>query len=180
MKTLSKAKRIKFNKEFAKGNQYTYINADGKVQDLVANYYWEERPVYNHTESLVEWAKQKMKDVQFLPDEEEQAFYGESGLVERLIPYQRLYNSLKGRYQEYVNRLSLGIAVVEDGSVDVSDLDSEGINPGKVLIYRQGSVPPSIQYPDADILPTISKECERVWSDMSDIADSFVNYYTNR
>ena len=59
-------------------------------------------------------------------------------------------------------------------------INREGINPGKVLIYRQGSVPPSIQYPDADILPTISKECERVWSDMSDIADSFVNYYTNR
>jgi hypothetical protein len=33
----------------------------------------------------------------------------------------------------------MGIMTVEDGSIDVDDLTEEGLSPGKVLVYRQGS-----------------------------------------
>ena len=71
------------------------------------------------------------------------SFFG-SSIVERLIPVQRAYNAVKNRKHEFLNRLSMGILTVEDGSVDTDNLEEEGLSPGKVLIYRQGSTPPSI------------------------------------
>lgn len=69
------------------------------------------------------------------------AFYGIS-LIERLIPVQRAYNAVKNRKHEFLNRLALGVMTVEDGSVDTDNLEEEGLSPGKVLIYRQGSPAP--------------------------------------
>lgn len=37
----------------------------------------------------------------------------------------------------------MGAVAVEDGSVDVDELAEEGLMPGKILVYRQGSTPPS-------------------------------------
>ena len=71
------------------------------------------------------------------------AFFGAS-MVERLIPVQRAYNAVKNRKQEFLNRLSMGVITVEDGSVDTDDLAEEGLSPGKIIVYRQGSNPPSI------------------------------------
>lgn len=70
-------------------------------------------------------------------------FWGNS-IVERLIPIQRSYNAIKNRKHEFLNRIALGILTVEDGSVDVDNLEDEGLSPGKVLVYRQGSTPPTI------------------------------------
>lgn len=64
-------------------------------------------------------------------------FFGAS-IIERLIPVQKAYNAVKNRKHEFLNRLSMGIMKVEDGSVDVDDLAEEGLSPGKVLVYRQG------------------------------------------
>ena len=66
------------------------------------------------------------------------SFFGTS-VVERMIPLQRSYNAVKNRKHEYLNRISMGILAVEDGSVDMENLEEEGLSPGKVLIYRQGS-----------------------------------------
>ncbi len=66
------------------------------------------------------------------------SFFGAS-VVERMIPLQRSYNAVKNRKHEYLNRISMGILAVEDGSVDMDNLEEEGLSPGKVLIYRQGS-----------------------------------------
>jgi hypothetical protein len=33
---------------------------------------------------------------------------------------------------------------VEDGSIDVDDLSNDGLSPGKVLVYRQGSKAPEM------------------------------------
>ncbi len=66
------------------------------------------------------------------------SFFGTS-VVERMIPLQRSYNAVKNRKHEYLNRISMGILAVEDGSVDMDNLEAEGLSPGKVLIYRQGS-----------------------------------------
>ncbi|MBQ8844914.1 MAG: hypothetical protein IJ008_02730 [Clostridia bacterium] len=78
-------------------------------------------------------------------------FWGES-LVERLIPIQRAYNAVKNRKHEFLNRLSMGVLTVEDGSIDIENLEDEGLSPGKVLVYRQGATPP--QYMDTESLPS--------------------------
>ncbi|MDD4291583.1 MAG: hypothetical protein PHX51_05050 [Clostridia bacterium] len=77
-------------------------------------------------------------------------FWGKS-IIERLIPLQRAYNALKNRKYEYLNRLSIGVLAVEDGSVDVDSLEQEGLQPGKILTYRQGCTPPG--YMSNAILP---------------------------
>ena len=38
----------------------------------------------------------------------------------------------------------MGVLTVEDGSTDVDDLAEEGLSPGKVLVYRQGSKAPEM------------------------------------
>ncbi len=68
-------------------------------------------------------------------------FFGTS-VVERIIPVQRAYNAVKNRKHEYMNRLAVGVLAVEDGSVDTDSLEEEGLPPGKVVVYRQGSTPP--------------------------------------
>ncbi|MBO5224210.1 MAG: hypothetical protein J6C23_06845 [Clostridia bacterium] len=73
-------------------------------------------------------------------------FYGIS-MVERCIPVQRAYNAVKNRKHEFMNRIAMGVLAVEDGSVDTRDLEEEGLGPGKILIYRQGSNPPRLLDP---------------------------------
>lgn len=68
-------------------------------------------------------------------------FFG-SCVVERIIPVQRAYNSVKNRKHEFMNRIAMGVLAVEDGSVDTEALEEEGLPPGKILVYRQGSTPP--------------------------------------
>ena len=70
-------------------------------------------------------------------------FWGVS-VVERCIPVQRAYNALKNRKQEFLNRLSMGVLMVEDGACDIDNLEEEGLTPGKVVVYRQGANPPSM------------------------------------
>lgn len=70
-------------------------------------------------------------------------FFGKS-IVERLIPVQRAYNAVKNRKHEFLNRISMGMIAVEDGSVDTDELCEDGLVPGKVLIYRQGGTPPEM------------------------------------
>ena len=66
------------------------------------------------------------------------SFFGGS-IIERLIPVQRAYNAVKNRKHEYLNRMAMGVLMVEDGSVDIDDLAEEGLAPGKIVVYRQGS-----------------------------------------
>lgn len=73
--------------------------------------------------------------------EQPACFFGMS-VIERLIPVQRAYNAVKNRKHEFMARLSNGILVAEDGSIDLEALEEEGLPPGKVIVYRQGSVPP--------------------------------------
>lgn len=70
------------------------------------------------------------------------SFWGAS-IVERIIPIQRSFNAVKNRKHEFLNRVSMGVLTVEDGSCDVDNLEQEGLCPGKILVYRQGSTPPS-------------------------------------
>ncbi len=71
------------------------------------------------------------------------SFFGQS-VINRLIPLQRAYNAVRNRKHEFLNRLAIGIVTAEDGSMDFDELCEEGLAPGKVLVYRQGSQAPQI------------------------------------
>lgn len=70
------------------------------------------------------------------------SFFG-SSVVERCIPLQQDYNALKNRKVEFLNRVSMGVVMAEEGSIDIDNLEDEGLEPGKVIVYRQGSNPPT-------------------------------------
>lgn len=95
-------------------------------------------------------------------------FWGTS-VIERLIPVQRAYNAVKNRKHEFINRLSLGVLSVEDGSVDLDNLEEEGLCPGKVLVYRQGSVEP--RYLETESIPAgIADEEQKLLDEFSKIS----------
>ena len=71
------------------------------------------------------------------------SFFGGS-VVERLIPLQRAYNAVKNRKHEFLNRITMGTVAVEDGSVDADELAEEGLVPGKIIVYRQGTQAPEM------------------------------------
>lgn len=110
------------------------------------------------------------------------SFWGVS-MIERCIPVQRAYNTIKNRKHEYINRLTMGVLTVEDGSVDTETLEEEGMSPGKVLVYRQGATPPKML--TGDSVPSEFKDEEEKLiaemtaisgvSDISNQASSYVN-----
>lgn len=79
------------------------------------------------------------------------AFFA-SSVIDRLIPVQRAYNAVRNRKHELLNRISMGVLTVEDGSVDTDELAEEGLLPGKVLVYRQGGKAPEML--DCGSVPT--------------------------
>lgn len=103
-------------------------------------------------------------------------FWG-SSIIERIIPVQRAYNAIKNRKHEYLNRLSMGVMTVEDGSVDTDSLEEEGLCPGKVLVYRQGSNPPDILKSDS-VPADFAKEEQRLleeFNEISGVSDIFTD-----
>lgn len=88
------------------------------------------------------------------------AFFGTS-VVDRMIPLQRAYNAVRNRKHEFLNRIAMGVIAVEDGSVDAEELAEDGLYPGKVLVYRQGSAAPG--FLDCGVFPSeFEKEEERI------------------
>lgn len=171
--------RIKFRKEFAAGKQNLHIDPEGNIVDDELRYYWEQRPIYNITGCLVGYAKGYLKRITEKDNNEnfddfDEIIYDDNGLVDMLIPCQRSYNALKGRYAEYINRLSTGVLVVEDGSADIDELVEDGITSGKVIVYRQGSVPPTISYTDPKVLETINEQCNAIYNEMLEIVRLFI------
>ena len=142
-------------------------------------YYWEQRPIYNITGCLVGSAKGYLKRITEKDNNEnfdnfDEIIYDDNGLVDMLIPCQQSYNALKGRYAEYVDKLSIGGIVVEDGSVDTDALAEDGLVPGKIIVYRQGSVPPTISYTDPKVLETINEQCNAIYNEMLEIVRLFI------
>lgn len=173
-KTKKKIK-IKFRKEFAAGKQNRHIDPEGNIIDDELRYYWEQRPIYNITGCLVGSAKGYLKRITEKNfDDLDEIIYDDNGLVDMLIPCQQSYNALKGRYAEYVDKLSIGGIVVEDGSVDTDTLAKDGLAPGKILVYRQGSVPPTISYTDPKVLETINEQCNAIYNEMLEIVRLFI------
>lgn len=95
-------------------------------------------------------------------------FFGAS-VIERLIPIQRAYNAVRNRKHEYFNRVSMGVLTVESGSVDTDALEQDGLSPGKVLVYRQGSKVPEIME-TPNINPNFDSEEERLLDEFKTIS----------
>ena len=70
-------------------------------------------------------------------------FWGKT-VLERLIPVQRAYNSLRNRKTEYLNRAAIGQWAVEEGSVDDVDFEENAGAPGAIHVYQRGSQAPSM------------------------------------
>ncbi len=96
------------------------------------------------------------------------SFWG-SSVIERLIPVQRAYNAVKNRKHEFINRLTLGVLSVEDGSVDLENLEEDGLCPGKVLVYRQGASEP--KYLSGEAIPSgFADEEEKLLNEFNKIS----------
>ena len=151
--------RREFNRRFANGEQYLKMN-DTEIYTENKAYFWQERNVYN----LISIALSEIRLMYpFLTEEHlDNLFYAKDGIVETLIPIQRAYNALMNRKQEFLARYSQGVLLVEDGSVDLDNLQDEGLSPGKVLVYRQGSTPPTLLPQSFEPYEVLSKECDRV------------------
>lgn len=96
------------------------------------------------------------------------SFWGVS-VIERCIPVQRAYNAVKNRKLEYLSRLSSGVLAVEEGSVDLDELESEGLAPGKILVYRNGSTRPTFM-DGFSIPPEFNREEERLLDELNVLA----------
>lgn len=95
------------------------------------------------------------------------SFFGRS-VIERLIPVQRAYNAVKNRKVEFLNRLACGILVAEEGSVDFEALENDGLAPGKVIVYRQGSTAPKF-LETGEIPAELEREEERLLAEFESI-----------
>ena len=95
-------------------------------------------------------------------------FWG-SSIIERCIPIQKAYNSIKNRKHEFLARLASGVLTVEDGSVDIDNLENNGIEPGKIIIYRNGSTPPKFLDP-GNIPEDFEKEEEKLLNEINNLS----------
>lgn len=95
-------------------------------------------------------------------------FWGQS-VIERLIPLQRAYNAIKNKKHEFISRLASGVLSVEDGSVDIDNLEENGLAPGKILVYRNGATPPKFLDPGS-VPSELEREEESLLTEMNNLA----------
>ena len=103
-----------------------------------------------------------------ISQEQNNNFFGTS-VVTRIIPLQRAFNATKNRKYEFMNRIAQGILAVEDGSVDTDLLEEEGVKPGKILVYRQGSTPPTFMA-SGGVPSDFSNEEDRIMNQMTTLS----------
>ena len=150
-----------------------------EIKEKEKDYYWQGNAVYNLIPLYISRFTRESKIMQIFDNDPElvdTAVFGKLGLVDMLVPFQRAYNAAKNRKMEFLNRYTMGILCVEDGSVDVDELETEGVTPGKVIIYRQGSVAPEFKLLDGDVYQFTKAE-EDIRDDMDRICNEFIDRY---
>lgn len=95
-------------------------------------------------------------------------FFGKS-VIEDLIPYQRAYNGCINSVHEFIRRLSLGNFLAEEGSIDIDEYVEHGLEPGAILVYKNGTNPP-VRIPNSDLPTEIMTERYNIKSDMEYVA----------
>lgn len=127
---------IEWQKRFVNGEQNIEINMFGEIVECYKNYYWQKNSVYNF---LYQFVSNAIKNG--CPSD---VLYGKGKILDTLIPLQIRYNKAENQLEEACDRLAKGVMFVEDGSLDIDELSEEGLAPGKVVVYRQGSNCPVI------------------------------------
>ena len=95
-------------------------------------------------------------------------FFGKS-VIEDLIPRQRAYNGCLNRIHEYIKRIAIGNLSVQEGSIDIEEYEENGLAPGAMLVYREGSNPPT-PVPNGQLPAEIMTERYNLKSDMEYVA----------
>lgn len=156
-----------FHKRFANGEQFIHLDGRNEIVEETKTFFWQVNEVYNRILPAIHRLKSKY------PYITEKDIYGEKGLVAALVPIQRAYNAVKNRKLEYLNRLTAGTLMVEDGSVDTNNIEEEGLTPGKILVYRQGSYKPEFLEGNKLNLDFFDLEEERLLADFNNIISGF-------
>lgn len=146
------------------------------IEDIIGN----NALVYNKILPIIEYFKAKYlsrySDISDkLKQEWEDLIYSENGLVERLIPLQKEHNDVRNRENEFIDRLSLGVIFIEDGSVAFDKLAEDSLEPGKIVIYRQGRAAPIAAQPDAKLYTVYSDKLARIEKEIAEIRIAFQN-----
>lgn len=124
-----------FYKRFAQGEQNLKI-VNNRIEEEQVTYYWQENDTYNFILPILQKYKSKIDLMG------EDVVYGKGGFIAQLEPLQRAYNKVMRKQMEIINKINLTPLAVEDGSVDIDAIEEEGLNPGKILVYRQGAKQP--------------------------------------
>lgn len=125
---------IRINKAFAKG--LTGVKLNNSAYAL--NYRYVQEDNYNVIIGFIEEAQAAFSTYKY----SDAQIYGKAGLVERLSPSQRAYNTIKNAQMVHLQHSTNLALAVEDGSIDIDALQDEGLQPGKILVYRQGAQRP--------------------------------------
>ena len=91
-------------------------------------------------------------------------FFGKS-TIERMIPIQRAYNGCVNRIHEYIKHIAIGSYITEEGSIDIEEYEQNGQAPGAMLVYKQGSNPPT-PIPNGNLPAEIMQERYNLKQDM--------------
>ncbi len=95
-------------------------------------------------------------------------FFGKS-VIEDLIPLQRAYNGCKNKMHDYISTLAANSLLVEEGSVDVEQMEENGTAPGAPVVYKRGYTPP-VAMRHESMPGEIYAECEQLCRDMEYVA----------
>jgi hypothetical protein len=154
---------INWQKLFVSGKQNTFLYQD-EVQEISPSYFFQNRENYNILKPIVDkWCDCEYGDI-----------WGEGNAIDQLIPYQKMYNKIMNNVMDMCDRLALPLMAVEDGSVDADELAEEGLAPGKILIYRQGTtnLPQTIESSKAEDVEILYGIAKSVKEEMQSLACS--------
>lgn len=188
---------IVFNKRFADGEQYLYYRVlnsredwekeDPETREFILDikeegkdFYWQENAVYNIIPLYISRFTRESKILSIFGNSQDlidTTIYGKLGLVDMLVPFQRAFNAAKNRKMEFLNRYTMGVVCVEDGSVDTDDLEIDGLAPGKIIVYRQGSNAPEFKLVEGDVYQFTKAE-DDIRDDMDRICNEFIDRYS--
>lgn len=151
--------KLEFVKRFISGDQNIGYSESLGVVENMKQYWWQSDQCFN----LFLAIKKELLEV---VDEEELA-----NLVMQLVPYQYNYNIMMNGVSELVNRLVYPEIVAEDGSIDIDDLEEEGLCPGKIIVLRRGySAPKPLVEIKPEAISAISEQAVRIKSEFYELA----------
>ena len=164
-----------FNKKFADGNQN--IHVDESTHTIVENefYDWSKRAIYNKIGLFVTLFKELQLGLD--SEKEKEILYGKNGLVEQLIPLQIDYNSAMNCRAEYIDRISKGNIIAEEGSINEEKAIKEGLAPGKVITYKLGSESPEMGKIDSNLIYSLNECIKDLERQMQETYDIFIHRF---